>query len=253
MNINNQHLNGRGQKTYATTLMLIAIVALTHSALINAQDSADRVDRYKVSQDFYSSKYYNQPNELEAQRMTDLPLGGINTKNLIDAIREKNVRKVTKLLQVADPNSSYIFEDSHGKTSDGSQSVTLRISRSPMSAAARSGKVGIAKILIDAGASLEYYAAGDEAPLMAAVSSGNLDMVRFLVDQGADIHKEHKGELNQEMLLFIKGLNNVPEYLDYVKKGVPLSVRPVGSGTALEASREHRHSLITQYLLSKGG
>jgi ankyrin repeat protein len=60
----------------------------------------------------------------------------------------------------------------------------------PLSIACYRGKFEIARLLIDAGATIDTVREDPEYfnPLMCAVCSGNLDLVKLLVDRGADVN-----------------------------------------------------------------
>ena len=67
--------------------------------------------------------------------------------------------------------------------------------------ASQSGRTGIVRLLLAAGASLTALDIYGETPLHYAVDSGNLEAVKLLVNGGADLSiRNHNGELPTEML-----------------------------------------------------
>lgn len=59
---------------------------------------------------------------------------------------------------------------------------------SPLMYAAREGHVDTARLLLDAGASVNEVDKNDITPLFMAISNNHIDMARFLIERGANIH-----------------------------------------------------------------
>ena len=59
---------------------------------------------------------------------------------------------------------------------------------SPLMYAAREGHVETARLLLDAGASINEVDKNDITPLFMAISNNHIDMARFLIERGANIH-----------------------------------------------------------------
>jgi len=59
---------------------------------------------------------------------------------------------------------------------------------SPLMFAAREGHVATARVLLDAGASINEVDKNDINPLFMAISNNHIDMARFLIERGANIH-----------------------------------------------------------------
>ena len=59
---------------------------------------------------------------------------------------------------------------------------------SPLMYAAREGKIDAARLLLNAGASVNEVDKNDISPLFMAISNNHPDMARFLIEKGANIH-----------------------------------------------------------------
>ncbi|MGA3565779.1 ankyrin repeat domain-containing protein [Melissospora conviva] len=88
---------------------------------------------------------------------------------LVAAVRAGNPAAVAKALaDGADPNS-----------------LASRFTVTVLSEAASTGRLEIAQLLVNAGASLRARRPQYQSPLRSAVSNGHLDVIRLLVDRGA--------------------------------------------------------------------
>ena len=118
------------------------------------------------------------------------PAGG---RQLLNATQEGDTAGVARLLAAGaddaiDPNASVPALLPSGKM----------IQTTLLCAAAGSGRLEVARLLLEGGA--DPSRAGDGiTPLMAAAQKGNVDMVRFLLASGADATLLAKGQAARDM------------------------------------------------------
>ncbi|MBA4058268.1 MAG: hypothetical protein C0490_26360, partial [Marivirga sp.] len=156
-------------------------------------------------------------------------------KELLQAVKEKNIEKVKQLLKTVDPDCSYM--------GDGEP-------RSPMVAAARQGDIVIGKLLLDAGADVAFHASGDETPLMAASARGQLDFVKLLVANKADVNKELRGDGSALLVASREGHLETVKYL--ISKGADVNAQINGDGTPLICAVRNSHYEVSRILLENG-
>ena len=99
---------------------------------------------------------------------------------LVEAVRSADPVNVAKVLaNGADPDSA-----------------ASRFTVTVLSEVASSGQLEIARLLLDAGASLRARKPQYQSPLRSAVSAGHLDVIRLFVDRGAlDVEGTDRGSL----------------------------------------------------------
>ena len=156
-------------------------------------------------------------------------------KELLKAVKEKDIVKVRELIKIAELDCTF--------REDGEP-------RSPLVSAARHGDLEIGKLLIDAGADVEFHAQGDETPLMAASASGNLDFVKYLVANGAEVNKELTGDGTALLVASRRGHVETVKFL--ISKGADVNGQVVSDGTPLINSVRSGHYGVTKVLLENG-
>ena len=117
---------------------------------------------------------------------------------LLRAVKANQLKLVRDLLNKVDPNCEY--------RADGEP-------RTPLNAAARLGNVEIGKLLLGAGAKVEWRATGDEGALMGAARYGHLEFVRLLLENGAGINRQVDGDGTALINAVRGGHYEVAEYL----------------------------------------
>ncbi|MEO1257569.1 MAG: M56 family metallopeptidase [Bacteroidota bacterium] len=105
--------------------------------------------------------------------------GTSNCAELLRAVKKNDIEKVRKLAANSDVNCEFRKEGEP---------------RSPLNAAARKGYLEIGKILLAAGADVEYRTTGDEGALMGAARYGHLDFVKLMIENGANINRQVNGD-----------------------------------------------------------
>ena len=156
-------------------------------------------------------------------------------KALLLAVKEKDSAKVAALLKTLDTDCVY---------GGGGEPRTALVS------AARNGDLVIGKLLIDAGAAVEFHAEGDETPLMAAASTGKLDFVKYLVSNGAAINIKLKGEGTALLIASREGHVETVKYL--IEQGAEIDAVVGGDGSPLINAVRNRHYEIVKILLENG-
>ena len=187
----------------------------------------------------------NRPISVLAGNANESPLtkpGGQNEshhsngcRELLQAVKEKNIEKVKQLLKTVDPDCFYM--------GDGEP-------RSPMVSAARQGDLVIGKLLMDAGADVEFHAPGDETPLMAASGHGHLDFVKHLVANEADVNKKLGGDGSALLVASRQGRLETVAYL--ISQGADVNAQINGDGTPLICAVRNDHYEVSKILLENG-
>lgn len=112
------------------------------------------------------------------------------------------------------------------------------------------GQMVQARELVEAGADVNYYLAGDGTPLVIAARFGSRDMVEYLVAHGADVNKAAQGDGNPLIMASMHGHLNIVEYL--VAYGADVNAIVVDDETPLiNAARSNRLD-VARYLISRG-
>lgn len=163
------------------------------------------------------------------------PTYAADCQALLRSVKDRDVEDVNELLKTVDPNCTY--------RGDGEP-------RSPLVAAARNGDLEIGRLLIDAGAEVEFHAWGDETPLMAASVHGHLDFVKYLVTRNADVNKELGGDGTALLVAAREGYLDVVAYL--ISRGANVNAQVVRDGTPLICAVRNGHYEVTRVLLENG-
>jgi len=112
------------------------------------------------------------------------------------------------------------------------------------------GQMTEARDLVEAGADVNYYLAGDGTPLVIASRFGSRDMVEYLVAHGADVNQAAQGDGNPLIMASMHGHLNIVEYL--VAYGADVNGIVVDDETPLiNAARSNRLD-VARYLISRG-
>lgn len=97
------------------------------------------------------------------------------------------------------------------------QSMTSRPPHAPLGAAALGGQVGAARILVEAGATLDLADETGMTPLIHAARVGQLAVVRFLVEAGADLqHRDIPDHVHAKSALDYAVDEGFPEVARYL-------------------------------------
>lgn len=112
------------------------------------------------------------------------------------------------------------------------------------------GQMVQARELVEAGADVNYYQAGDGTPLVIAARFGSRDMVDYLVAHGANVNQAAQGDGNPLIMAAMHGHLNIVEYL--VERGADVNGIVVDDETPLiNAARSNRLD-VARYLIAHG-
>ncbi|MEM9848403.1 MAG: ankyrin repeat domain-containing protein [Bacteroidota bacterium] len=170
-------------------------------------------------------------------------------KQLIRAILSEDIVSVKELIATTDVNCIDPKPD-HKEMKEGNSRYYYLDPRTPLVAAARIGNLEIGKLLVAAGAKVDFQAPRDETPIMAAAESNALDFVKFLHQKGADINKKQRGEGSVLSVAARSGSLDVVKYL--LAEGADIQANVAGEGTPLSVASRSGHLEVVKYLLSKG-
>jgi len=119
----------------------------------------------------------------------------------------------------------------------------------PLHDAAKAGDAGLAKQLLDQGASVSSPDAAGEPPLLIAALAGHPDVVALLLDRGSDIEIRNKGGLTALHAAAYGGNLDVVELL--VSKGAAVNdSRNFYHMSPLHAAAEEGHADVVAFLLA---
>lgn len=170
-------------------------------------------------------------------------------KQLIKAILSEDIVSIKELIAKTDVNCVDLRPD-HKEVNDGNNRYYYMDPRTPLVAAARVGNLEIGKLLVEAGAKVDFQAPRDETPIMAAAESNALDFVKYLHQKGADINKKQQGEGSVLSVAARAGSLEVVKYL--LAEGADIQANVAGEGTPLSVASRSGHLEVVKYLLSKG-
>lgn len=97
-----------------------------------------------------------------------------NNRELLNAIRSKNVSKVEKILK--------------SKNIELEPAEEPNMVNKPLAYAAAYGNLEIVKMIVEKGADLNGRVAYGDVPLIKAAENGNIDIIRYLLEKGADVN-----------------------------------------------------------------
>lgn len=171
-----------------------------------------------------------------------------NCHELTEAVRKNDLNKVRKLLELFDPNCIDTEPGYRTFSMDG-HTWQATNARTPLMAAARGGKVELARMLVAAGADVNFHTPDDEPPLLAGIESGSLATVKFLYAQGAR-GNARRGEAMPIAIAAREGHVDIINF--FLEKGADLHANSRGEGTPLSLAARSGHLDAVQHLLSLG-
>lgn len=143
---------------------------------------------------------------------------GMNLKrDWSQAISADNVRALTSLLNIHDPDQLI------GYTADNGKSALM--------VASKKGALPLAQRLVAVGADVNEKTETQGTPLMFAVVGGHLNMAQWLLDEGADIHARGSNGWTALTIAAAKGNVTLLQWL--IRQGANAQVRDVYRYTPL--------------------
>ncbi|RMA64369.1 ankyrin repeat domain-containing protein [Ulvibacter antarcticus] len=172
-----------------------------------------------------------------------------NCTKLLDAIRANDIELVKTLLKSTDancidPNPGYDVFTKNGHKWQSERANT------PLTAAARTGNVAIAKLLIAKDADVSLVANGEGTALINAAQHGQLDFVKYMIEKGADIHRSFPNQGNA--LIAAAGSGNAEMVQFLVSKGMDINAYTPNQGNALITGCSSGNLEVVKFLLEKG-
>ncbi len=173
-----------------------------------------------------------------------------NCAELLAAVSAEDITKVKTLLKhtdvnCVDPNPGYDKKElENGMTWQRSKAQT------PLVAAARVGNLTIGKLLVEAGAKVNFYGKRNETPLIAAAEAGDTEFTKYLLAKDADLNYNsdaHGAPLNAAAR---GGHTETMTFL--LKAGAAINASTNGQGSALNAAARHGHIDAMKLLIAKG-
>jgi ankyrin repeat protein len=122
--------------------------------------------------------------------------------------------------------------------------------QTPLSKAALSGFLGVARFLLDSNADVDARDYGGSTPLHRAAQGGHRAMVELLLDRGADVNATDK-EKNQPLhLAASQGYPSIVELL--ITRKADVNGRGESSRTPLHVATKQEHVAVAKFLLDRG-
>ncbi len=116
--------------------------------------------------------------------------------------------------------------------------------------ALQEGQMTEAVELVEAGADVNYFLAGDGTPLVIASRFGSRDIVEFLIEQGADVNKPAPGDGNPLIMASANGHLDVVTLL--VGRGADVNGVVRGDETPLINAARSNQLSVARYLVDHG-
>ena len=116
--------------------------------------------------------------------------------------------------------------------------------------ALQEGRMMQARELVEAGADVNYYLAGDGTPLVIAARFGSRDMVEYLIAHGASVNQAAQGDGNPLIMASAFGHLDVAELL--VQRGADVNGIVVDDETPLINAARNNRLDVARYLIAQG-
>lgn len=168
---------------------------------------------------------------------------------LTAAARQGDAEQVKALLKelkpnCIDPDPGYDVVYSNGYRWQKSRA------RTPLTAAARHGHLEIAKILIDAGAEVDYDAGDHGSPMTEAASAGYNDLLALFIENGGNVNERSQGQGSPLNAAARNGHNETVSFL--LEKGADVNYQNDGQGSPLNAAARNGYEKTVALLLDNG-
>lgn len=203
---------------------------------------------------------YIKENESEVRNNIDLENEDENMDNretykegcqkLLEAIRENNISKIKELVSLIDPNCSIQPPLNKLHITKSGEKSFMDTGRTPLVTAAKIGNWEVGRILLNAGAEVDFSEQGDGSPLIAASANGNLQFVKGLILNGANVNKEVNANGNALIAASREGYLNIVKYL--LSIGAKVNTIATTEGTALINAVRNNHYEVSEALLESG-
>ncbi len=247
LKMNNKRSNPFGYWKYSFVAPLVfALLVLLNEPGIGNQIAPEIINQSSQIDESIPDSAPAETRE-EILPSVSLPLEGCGA--LTQAARDGNANKVKSLLEktdanCVDPNPGYDVVYSNGYRWQKSRA------RTPLTAAARHGYLDIAKILIEAGAEVDYDAGDHGSAMTEAAGGGYNDILELFLGNGGDINERSQGQGTPLNAAARNGYEKTVSFL--LDKGADIDYQNDGQGTALNAAARNGYDKVVSLLLEKG-
>ncbi|RMB08665.1 M56 family metallopeptidase [Eilatimonas milleporae] len=148
--------------------------------------------------------------------------------------------------------SAATAEDDATDATDGEgDGPTLRsIHGRTLVTALKDGLYDEARILVEAGADVDYYLRGDGTPLVVAAQQGQTDVTTMLIAAGADVNRAAPGDGNPLIMAAARGHMDIVRLL--IENGADVNAYVPGDETPLINAAARGRLEIARYLVAHG-
>ncbi|MCE7992891.1 MAG: hypothetical protein HEP71_12960 [Roseivirga sp.] len=169
--------------------------------------------------------------------------------DLTEAVRNEDIDLVKELLKAqkpncVDPDPGYI------ETVSGKYTWRRSNARTPLAAAGRNGNLEIARLLVEAGADVNFDAGDHGSPMTEAAGGGYTELVSYLLEEGADINETSDGQGSPLNAASRNGHTTTVAFL--LEKGADINYQNDGQGSALNAAARNGYVETMKLLLKEG-
>lgn len=198
-----------------------------------------------------SEEGLSEPRSIESNSNDFFGLFVNSCHALTQAVRDEDIEEVERRLKrtspnCVDPEPGYEMWESE----DGRFTFRRSQPRTPLATAAKKGNLEIGKMLLEAGAKVDYDRDDHGSALTEAASYGRLEFVKFLEENGADLDHMSDGQGSSLHCAARKGHLETVKYL--LSRGVPLNRQNDGQGTPLNGAARNGHVEVIAYLIEEG-
>jgi len=191
-------------------------------------------------------------NRMEIQssngRNTVIEANNSECKALIDAVRSIDINSVKAILNSTNVNC---IDTNPGYDEYIKKDIKWQIekAKTPLSAAARTGNVEMAKLLIFKGAEVNRNIDGEGTPLIVAAAFDHLNLIKYFYAQGVDLNSWSPKYGNALIIAANKGHIETVQFL--IVNGAKADQIFPRHGSALIAASNNGHIEIVKYLLAQ--
>ncbi len=257
LKMNKKKSNPHSYWKYAFTMPLFfaAILFLNKPQTILAQQDANQEQSNgivinKLSENSKPDVVINEVMD-NTTNLSDHTTSSINPKckALLDAIRTNDITLVKTLLKSTDVNC---IDTNPGYNEYVEKNFRWRRqkAKTPLFAAARTGNMDIAQLLVENGAEVKRVVRGDGTAFITAAEYGHLDFLKYLLSKGADQHRSLPNHGNALITAAGNGHFEVVKFL--LSKGIDINHYSPNQGNALIAASNNGNVEIVKLLLDEG-
>ncbi len=169
---------------------------------------------------------------------------------LLAAISAEDITQVKALLKNTDVNCIDSNPGYETKELENGMTWRRRKPQTPLVAAARIGNLAIGKLLVAAGAKIDFHGKKNEPPIIATAEMGDKEFTKYLLAKGADLSYNSNA---YGSVLNAAARGGHPETMRLLlKAGADIDATTNGQGTPLNAAARNGHISAMQLLIDNG-